>query len=145
MFMLTICTNYVHCYATSFHDKYYIFMPISLWHVYTNFYKVKFLTFSLFTFYVKQERWLIFYWLKITHFPKSVYSGYCICRVGTNWAPTWQRSYAATKEYIWHRNKDYLGEATCWSSDWLYIEHFGQRGDQMSKNDKRYQFCSIKI
>ena len=45
---------------------------------------------------------------------------YCICLVGTNWAPTWQRPFVKTKEYVWHQNKVYVGGTTCWSSNWLY-------------------------
>ena len=26
------------------------------------------------------------------------------------------------KEYIWRQNKDHVGGATCWSSNWLYKE-----------------------
>ena len=27
-----------------------------------------------------------------------------------------------TKEYVWHQNKDYVGGATCWSSNWVYFQ-----------------------
>ena len=39
-------------------------------------------------------------------------SYYCIFLVRMKWAPTRQRPFGTTKEYIWHQNKDYMGGAT---------------------------------
>ena len=40
----------------------------------------------------------------------------CICLVGMKWAPTRQRPFVATKEYVWRQNEDYVGGATTCNS-----------------------------
>ena len=38
---------------------------------------------------------------------------------GANNSKESEEAFCETKEYLWRENKDYVGGATCWSSNWL--------------------------